>query len=103
MHGAGAAHAAHHLVQDQQRAVAVADLPHALEIAGQRGDAAGGGADHRFGEEGDDRLGAEALELGLQFVGQPIQILCVGLAVVLKAVGEARRDQAVQAWVRIGS
>ena len=75
MHRAGAAHAAHHLVEDQQRAVAVADLPHALEIAGQRGDAAGGGADHRFGDEGDDGVGAEPLELGLQFVGQAIDVL----------------------------
>ena len=75
MHGAGAAHAAHHLVEDQQRAVAVADLAHALEIARQRGDAAGGGADHRFGEEGDDGIRAEALELGFQFVGQTIDVL----------------------------
>ncbi len=75
MHRAGAAHAAHHLVEDQQRAVAVADLAHALEIARQRGDAAGGGADHRFGDEGDHRVGAEALELGLQFVGQAIDVL----------------------------
>ena len=75
VHRAGAAHAAHHLVQDQQRAVAVADLPHALEIAGQRGDAAGGGADDGFGEEGDHGVGAEALELGLQFVGEAIDVL----------------------------
>ena len=77
VHRAGAAHAAHHLVEDQQRAVPVADLAHALEIAGQRGDAAGGGADHGLGQEGDDGVGAEALELGFQFVGQPIDILRV--------------------------
>ena len=33
MQGAGAAHAAHHLVEDQQHAVAVADLAHRLEVA----------------------------------------------------------------------
>ena len=33
VHRAGAAHAAHHLIQDQQRAMPVANLPHALEIA----------------------------------------------------------------------
>ena len=96
VHGAGAAHAAHHLVQDQQRAVAVADLAHALEIAGQGGDAAGGGADHRFGEERHDGVGAEALELGVQFVGQPVEVLRVGFAVVLEAIGEAGRHQAVR-------
>src|SRR3546814_1939764 len=37
MQGAGAAHAAHHLVEDQQHAVCVADLADALEIAGRRG------------------------------------------------------------------
>ena len=52
MHRAGAAHAAHHLVEDQQRAVPVADLAHRLEIAGQRGDAAERRADHRLGDEG---------------------------------------------------
>ena len=77
VHRAGAAHAAHHLVEDQQRAVAVADLAHAPEVAWQRGDAAGGGADHRFGDEGDDGVGAETLELGLQFVGQPIDVLLI--------------------------
>ena len=51
VHRAGAAHAAHHLVEDQQRAVAVADFAHALEVARERGDAAGGGADDGFGEE----------------------------------------------------
>ena len=79
MHRAGAAHAAHHLIEDQQRAVAVADLAHALEIAGQRGDAAGGGADDGFGDEGDDGVGAEQLEFRLQFVGQTIDVLLVGL------------------------
>ncbi len=67
---AGAAHAAHDLVEDQQRAVAVADLAHAPEIAGHRRHAAGGGADHRLGAERDHAAGAEALELGLQLVGE---------------------------------
>ena len=63
--------------------MAVADLAHALEIAGQGGDAAGGGTDHRFGDEGDHRVGAEALEFGLQFVDQPVDVLRVGLIVVV--------------------
>ncbi len=36
MQRAGAAHAAHHLVEDQQHAMAVADLADALEIARRR-------------------------------------------------------------------
>ena len=96
MHGAGAAHAAHHLVEDQQRAVAVADFADALEIAGQGGDAAGGGADDGFGEERHHGVGAEALEFGIQFLGQSVEVLRVGLAVVLEAVGEAWGHQAVR-------
>ncbi len=106
MHGAGAAHAAHHLVQDQQRAIAVADLADALEIAGQGGDAAGGGADDRFSEEGGDRVGADALKFGVEFVSQPVQILGVRLAWVLEAIGEARRDQTMglgQDWLIMGA
>ena len=94
VHRAGAAHAAHHLVQDQQRAVPVADLAHAPEIAGKRRDAAGRRADHGLGEKRDDRVGAETLELRLQFVRQPIDVLRVALIVVLEAIGEARRHQA---------
>ena len=85
---AGAAHAAHHLVEDQQRAVAVADLAHAAEVAGQRGDAAERGADHRLGDEGDDGVGAEALELRLQLVGEARDVLLVALVV---AAGRGRR------------
>ena len=94
MHGAGAAHTAHHLVEDQQRAMPVADRAHALEIAGQSGDAAGGRADHGFRQHGSDRLGAEPLELGFQFVGQPIDILRVRFVIALETIGEARRHQA---------
>ena len=72
VHGAGAAHAAHHLIQDQQRAMAVANLPHAPEIARDRGDATGRRADHRFGQERDDRVGTDTLELRLQLVRQVV-------------------------------
>ena len=96
MHRAGAAHAAHDLIQDQQRAVAVANLPHALEIARDRGDAAGRRANHGFGQKGDDRFGAETLELRLQFRAKPFQIRRVGFAVMLEPVSETRRHQAVR-------
>jgi hypothetical protein len=85
----GAAHAAHHLIQNQQRAIAVADRSDASEIARQGGDASGGGADNRFREERHHRLRPEALEFGVQFLGQTVEILRVGLSVPLEAVGEA--------------
>ena len=64
VHGSGAAHAAHDLVEDEEGAVAIADVAHRLEVAGHGGDAAGGGADDGLGHEGGDIAGAEALELG---------------------------------------
>ena len=96
VHRAGTAHAAHHLVQDQQGAVAVADLPHTAEVAGDGGDAAGGGAHDRLGQERDHRVGPQALELRLQLRAQAIQVLRVGLAFELEPVGEAGRHQAVR-------
>ena len=60
---AGAAHAAHHLVEDQQHAVAVADRADALEIVGDRRHRAGGRADHGLGHERDHLVGAELEDL----------------------------------------
>ena len=92
MHGAGAAHAAHHLIQDQQRAVTRADLPHRPEIAGQRRDAAERCTHHRFRDEGRDGLGAERLELGLQFGREARDVIVVGLVIAPVAIGVAGRD-----------
>jgi hypothetical protein len=72
----------------------IADLPHALEVAWQCGDAASGRADHGFGHEGDDRVGAEALEFRLQLVRKTIDVLRVRLVVALETIGEAGGDQA---------
>ena len=52
------------------------------------------GADHGLGHEGDDVSGAEALELGLQFAREAVDVLGIGLVVALQAVGEAGRDEA---------
>ena len=71
---AGAAHAAHHFVEDQQDAVAVADLAHALEIAGHRRHRAQGGADDGLGDEGDDVLAAELVDLVLELLREPLAI-----------------------------
>ena len=77
-----------------KRAVPIADLAHALEIARKGGDAAGGGADHRFCDEGDDGFRTETLELVLQFVGEPIDVLRIGLIVAFETIGEAGGDEA---------
>src|SRR5260221_14751397 len=53
MQRAGAPHAAHHLVEDEEDAVAVADLAHAPEIAGCGRHRPHGGADHGLGDEAD--------------------------------------------------
>ena len=63
MQRAGAAHAAHHLVEDQQHAVAIADLADALEVAFGRRHRARRRADHRLGDEGHHRVGTELEDL----------------------------------------
>lgn len=89
---AGAAHAAHHFVGDQQHAVAVAHFAHAAEVAGYRRNRARGGADHGFGHERHDRAGAQPFECLLQFLGQAFAVLLGAFAVALVAVGIAGRD-----------
>ena len=92
MQRARAAHAAHHLVQDQQDAVAVADLAHALEVAFDRGNASGRRAPDRFGHEGHDGIRAELLDLVFEFLGQPLAVLRRRLVGPPPAILEARRD-----------
>ena len=65
---AGAAHPAHHLVEDQEHAVAVANLADAPEIARNGGHRAQGRADHRLGDESHHRVGAEGQDLVLQLL-----------------------------------
>ncbi len=48
---AAAAHAAHHLVEDEEHAVAVANLANALEVAGHGRHGAERRADDRLGDE----------------------------------------------------
>src|SRR5712672_4810212 len=53
---AGAAHAAHHLVENEQSAVPVADVAHGPEVTLRRRYASGGGSDHRLGNECGHRV-----------------------------------------------
>ncbi len=91
MQRAGAAHAAHDLVQDQERAVTIADFAHRSEIALGRRHAAGSGADHRFGDEGRNRVGTKPQEFGFEFVGKARDELGIALVVALFVIGKGRR------------
>ena len=88
---AGAAHAAHHLIEDQQHAVAVADLADRLEIARHRRHRAERRADHRLGDEGDHAVRAEALHGASSSAAQPGAVFGIALALGLPAVGVAGR------------
>jgi hypothetical protein len=92
MQGTGAAHAAHHLVQDQQDAVPVAQLAHALQVARHRHERPGSRAHHGLRDEGDDGLGSQAVD-GLGQLGhQPLAVLFGGFVRPAVAVLVARRD-----------
>ncbi len=90
--GARAAHAAHHLVEDQQDAVPVADLADALEVAVDRRDGARRGAADRLGDEGDHCLGPQLLDLGLELPGEALAVLARRLVRAPPAILEAGRD-----------
>src|SRR5438309_138013 len=62
----GAAHARHHLVGDEEHAVAVARLSHEPVILGRWNDRSRRGADDRLGDEGGHRVGAFFTDLCVQ-------------------------------------
>ncbi len=74
MQSAGTAHAAHHLVENEQDAVPVADLAHALEISGYRSHSAKRRAHDCFGNEGKNGFRAEFLDLGLKLLRQAFAV-----------------------------
>ena len=91
MQRAGAAHAAHDLVEDQQHAVPVADLAHALEIAGHGGGGTKRCARHRLGHERRDGAGSQLDDLGLQLASQSLAVGLRRLVRPAAAVLEAGR------------
>ncbi|AMD50667.1 hypothetical protein F783_014840 [Bordetella holmesii F627] len=91
---AGAAHAAHDLVSDEQHAVTVAYLAHLAEVAWNGRYGACRGTDHRFGHEGHDGCRSQCLESLLQFGGQAIGVMVVSFSRQLVPIGIARRDVA---------
>src|SRR5260221_4368572 len=91
-HRPAASHAAHHLVEDEEDAVAIADFAHAPEVAAYRGHAAKGCAGDGLGDEGDHLVAAQAFNLALKLCPQALPIGGVGLAFALIAVRIAGRD-----------
>src|SRR6185436_7586517 len=91
-HRAAATHAAHHLVEDEEHAMPVADLAHAPEVAGHGRYAADRCTGDRLGDERDHLAGAQALDLALELDAEPVDIRRIGLACALLAIGIARRD-----------
>ena len=86
--GARPAHAAHHLVEDQQSAVPVADVAHGPEVTLRRRHTSGRGTDDGLGDERRHRVGAEALEFSLQLGRQPRHKIRLGFTVALFVIGE---------------
>src|SRR5262249_37501986 len=91
MQRARAAHAAHHLVENEQHAVAVATFAHAPKIPGHGGDRAQGGADDGSGDKGDDVLATELLDLVFELSRQPLAVTLRGLVRAALAIFVNRR------------
>ena len=88
----GAAHPAHHLVQDQQDAVPVADLAHRLEIAGDGQQRARRRAADGLGDERDHAPFAARADRRVELGGEPCAVGRVALVVAPIAVRVARCD-----------
>src|SRR4029450_4059774 len=89
----GPARTAHHFVEDQQDAVAVANLANFAEIAGNGRYGAACRADDRFRDKADDRFRADPANLLLERTGGPVAIAFRTLAGLGKAIFEAGIDQ----------
>src|SRR4029450_623735 len=85
----GPARTAHHFVEDQQDAVAVANLANFAEIAGNGRYGAVCCADDRFRDKADDRFRADPENLLLERTGDPVAIAFRTLAGLGKAIFEA--------------
>ncbi len=90
--GAGAAHSAHDLVQDQQAAVPVADLAHRGEVAGHRRQHSGRRPADGLRDERDHPVGPDPLDRRVQFGSEPRAVSLGGFAVPLVPVRIARGD-----------
>ena len=90
--GTGTAHAAHHLVEDQQDAVAVAQLADAAQVARHRRQRAGGRADHRLGDKSDHVGAADTLDRVGQLAHEAFAVRLRRFVVAPVAIFVAWRD-----------
>ena len=90
--GAGAAGAGDHFVEDQQDAVAGADVADSGDVGVGRDEGAGGEAADRLHDEGEDGGRVFGEDAGLERVGA---MACVGFGRVIErqAVGEGGGDE----------
>ena len=70
-----AAHAAHHFIEDQEHAVAIADFANAGEISGHGWHATERCTTHCFGDKSDDRVVSQPLDFAFQFARKALAIL----------------------------
>src|SRR5262249_6424381 len=86
--GTGPTHATHDFVEDQQCTMVLADLPHSAKIPLRRCHTAGGGSDHRFGNEGGNRVRSKTGELRIQLGRQASYVVGLGPAIHGAMIGE---------------
>ena len=90
----GPAHAAHHLVKDQQHAMAVADLADTREITRQCRHRAKRRAHHRLGDKGHHIVRSQPEDFGLQLIRNAQRESGLILAILHLAIGIAGGDMA---------
>jgi len=89
---ARASHATHHFIQDQEHAVAIADLAHALKVIRDRRHRPCRSADDSLCHEGNDRILSQSQDLILEGLCRACGIGLIAFVALLKVVGEARVD-----------
>src|ERR1700733_8956129 len=83
----------HDLVEDEQRAVAVADLADGRKVPGEGGYTAGRRAHHRLGAKGSDGRRAQPLKFQVELCRQACDKLLIGFSPTLIVKWEAGRNQ----------
>src|SRR5205814_1837558 len=87
-----AAHAAHHFVEYEQHAVAIADFAYAPKVAGRRGHRAGGGAHDCLRDERDYALRTQLQQFRLELIGGAAPVFFGAFLRIAVAIFVARID-----------
>src|SRR6478672_11129577 len=104
--GARSAHSAHHFVENEQDAMAVADFAYVLEIARHRRDSAHGRTDDGFRDKGDDVASTDLVDLAVKLPRQALPILVrafvrTALAIFIDWRDVMRFDQQRREWLAL--